>query len=126
MILRSEYDIIKFVFELKDLDFSKPHLATVEPYDPNSSNAQKKLYWKWIDIIIKTTGNFKYDQDENFREILLTPTFYTNAKKEEKTYYPRISDIGKKQMREYMTDLSILCAQYGITLPHPEDQQRNQ
>jgi hypothetical protein len=126
MILHDEFDIIKFVEVLKNLDWSKPQDANVDVYDPTSSKAQKNLYWKWIDLIIKTTGNYKYDQDKLLRESVLTPIYYTNTKGKEKTYYKHISDIGKKEMSEYMTQVSIMAAEFGIILPHPEDEGRNQ
>tara|TARA_R110000772_G_scaffold54193_1_gene123698 strand:+ start:491 stop:871 length:381 start_codon:yes stop_codon:yes gene_type:complete len=126
MILRDEYDIIKLVELAKGLDLSKPHEVTIEPYDPLNTAAQKKLYWKWIGIIGKETGNYKYDQDELLRKEILTPVFYTNNKGRDKEYIKHISELGKKEMSEYMTQVSIMAAEFGINLPHPEDLQRNQ
>ncbi len=125
MILRDEYDIVRLVCVVKELDLTKPYEVTIEIYDPLSSNAQKKLYWKWIDIMCRVTGNHKINQDEDLRKIFLTPVFYTNTKGQDKEYIKRISDIGKKEMSEYMTSVSIMAAEYGIILPHPEDMHLN-
>ena len=125
MILREEYDLIKLMAHVKELfnvDDPKPLEVIIQPYDPNSSNAQKRLYWKWIDIMSKHTGNHKINQDEMLRKIFLTPVFYKNNKGKDMEYIKSISDIGKKDMAQYMTQVSIMAAEHGINLPHPEDQ----
>jgi len=126
MILRSEYDIIKFVFELKNLDFSKPHLVSVEPYDPKKTTAQCRLYWDWVDDIRKVTGEHKVHQDINLRELLLTPKICTNAKGETKELYPSVSTMGKKQMSKFMDELFIMATKHGFNLKDPAELQRNE
>jgi len=124
MILREEYDLIRLMTHVKglfDVDNPKPLNVIIEPYDPHSSNAQKRLYWQWIDLMCDATGNHKITQDSMLRDIFLTPITYTNKKGQEKSYIKRISDIGKKEMSEYMTQVSIMAAEHGINLPHPED-----
>lgn len=129
MILHSEWDLIKLTCDLKERmagENPAPLEVIVETYDPTSSSAQKRLYFKWIGIMCDVTGNHKITQDSMLRDIFLTPITYTNKKGQEKSYIKRISDIGKKEMSEYMTKVSIMAAEHGINLPHPEDEQRNE
>jgi len=129
LILREEYDLVKLMAYVKglfDVADPKPLSVIIDDYDPHSSNAQKRLYWKWIDIMSKHTGNHKINQDEMLRKIFLTPVFYKNNKGKDMEYINRISDIGKKDMAEYMTQVSVMASEHGIDLPHPTDQQRSE
>jgi hypothetical protein len=121
MIIRDEIDIVKIVEAAQKLDFSKPYKVIIEPYDPKSTNAQKRLYWEWIDTIREVTGEMKYDQDELMRKAFLTPIYYTNNKGVDREYIKRISELGKKEMSQYMTDVQIAAAQRGYKLKDPED-----
>tara|TARA_R110000822_G_scaffold72502_1_gene174174 strand:+ start:1477 stop:1878 length:402 start_codon:yes stop_codon:yes gene_type:complete len=129
MIIRDAYDIVKLVAKLKEMvegSESPPILEViVEKYDPTSTSAQKRLYWKWIDIMCQHTGNHKVTQDSMLRDIFLTPVCYTNNKGQDKSYIKPISTIGKKEMAVYMDQVSIMAAEHGINLPHPEDQHYN-
>ena len=126
MIIRDEYDIVRFVCVLKELDLSKPHEVTVKEYDPKKTNAQCNLYWDWVDEIRKVTGEHKVHQDINLRELLLTPKICTNAKGEVKELYPSVSTMGKKQMSVFMDELYIMATKHGFKLKDPAELQRNE
>ena len=120
-IIRDEYDIVRHVEELKALDLTKPHKATIEPYDPKNTNEQKKLYWKWIDEMCPVTGNYKYDQDEDLRNYILEPIYYKNAKGKNRETRKTISQLGKKEMSDFMDKVFTLAGSFGIVLTDPED-----
>lgn len=126
MIIRDGFDIVKLVAKLKEMvegSESPPILEVIiEKYDPTSTSSQKRLYWTWIDIMCRHTGNHKVTQDSMLRDIFLTPVCYTNNKGQDKSYIKPISTIGKKEMSAYMEQVSIMAAEHGIVLPHPEDQ----
>ena len=129
MILREEYDLIKLMAHVKglfDQDNPKPLEVTIKPYDPKKTNAQCNLYWDWVDDIRKVTGNHKVHQDENLRELFLTPKVYTNAKGETKEYYKRISEMGKKEMSAFMDEVFVMATQHGFKLKDPIELQRNE
>tara|TARA_R110001632_G_scaffold2618_3_gene11553 strand:+ start:196 stop:579 length:384 start_codon:yes stop_codon:yes gene_type:complete len=127
MIIRDEYDIIKFIANvLKKLDLSKTWEIIVREYDPKKTNPQCALYWSWVDEIRKATGNHKACQDEELRKYFLKPEIYVNTKGVTKEYYPRVSDMGKKQMSEFMNEVFIMGTNLGHNLKDPAELQRNQ
>lgn len=127
MIIKDEYDIIRFFTDvLKLLDLSKVWEVTVKEYSPKKTNAQCRLYWSWVDTIRKTTGNYKACQDEELRKYFLTPETYTNLKGKTKEYYPSVGTMSKKTMNTYMQEVFMLGTQLGHELKDPDDLRFNQ
>lgn len=79
--------------------------------------SQNKLYWKFLELIEKETGNNANDLHELFRRTLLSPTFIQVMGKEIKI--PRsTTELSRTEFSDYIDKIS---AESGVPVPDTED-----
>jgi hypothetical protein len=126
VIIHDEYDTVRFVNSLKTLDYSKPHEITIKIYDPEKTNPQLSLYWKWIDEGCEQSGAFKHGLDKDLREALTTPQIYKKVNGQDSEYYKSVGKMGKKEMSAYMDKVWITLSDFGVVLTNPDELQRRE
>ena len=95
---------------------------SVEETKSGRSAQQNRLYWKWIGIIARDTGNDAEDLHEYFKQKFLTPRTVEIGEEFHEVYTTKRLKVA--DMREYLDRISAFANGYGIYLPHPEDQHR--
>ena len=121
------------------------HEVVIKEYKVNTSDQQRKLYWKWITIMCDDLGYSKEDLHVEMKKKFLIPIYIREhegfaemveslriVKKENHSQWlilsqhvlkeTSIMDAKVKEMREYMTDVDNHAASLSIRLPLPEDQ----
>ncbi|MDV7621666.1 recombination protein NinB [Acinetobacter baumannii] len=123
----------------------KPLVVTIKPDERNRSKAQNRLYWKWLHVIHKKTGNdeeqlhFEYKKkflinilkrdDESYAEMCLA---ISNLRQSESEQFRAIADgviretsttrMNTTQFTEYLNLIEAFALkELGIALPIPED-----
>ena len=103
------------------LDLSKPWAVTVEPYKERRSLNQNSLYWQWIGIISRETGNDPDTVHEAFKQKFLIPEEISFMG--EKMLYRSTAKLDTRSMSEYMDKVyAFTTSELGILLPVPEDE----
>lgn len=84
------------------------------------SDKQNKLYWMWAKLIGDELG---YTKDEV--HVLLGDKFLEKITVEGKhktiEQIPSTTSLKVSEFTEYLSEIDHFMAEYGITLPHPED-----
>ena len=102
------------------LDLKKPWAVTVEPHKERRSLNANSLYWQWIGIIAKETGNDPDTVHETFKQKFLIPEEISFMG--EKMLYRSTARLDTKAMSEYMDRVySLATSELGILLPVPEE-----
>ena len=120
IVIRGE-DQRRYALEiLAGLDLSKPWRVTIKRYVKSRSNPQLALYFKWLGIIAKETGNDQDDLHEFFKRKFLTPEIKEVLGTEVAIY----STAGPAQvMTEYMDQVfNFANSVLGCFLPLPTDE----
>lgn len=105
------------------LALTKAWQVTIEPKKARRSLSQNALYWSWVDIIARETGNDNDDVHEGLKQKFLAARviqingeamrLYTTAKLE------------KAAMTEYLDRVyAWATAELGLLLPVPEEMGR--
>jgi len=105
---------------ISELDLSKPWRIVVKMFVKSRSNPQLALYFKWMGIISKETGNDQDDLHEFFKQKFLDP----EIKEVMGEQIAIFSTHGTaKRMTEYMEKVfAFTTSTLGIFLPLPQDQ----
>lgn len=123
----------------------KPLVVTIKPDERNRSKAQNRLYWKWLHVIHKKTGNdedqlhFEFKKkflinilkrdDESYAEMCLA---ISQLKQSESEQYRAIADgviretsttrMNTSQFTNYLNLIEAFALkELGIALPIPDD-----
>jgi len=108
----------EFYHENPDADVAT---ITIKKDKPKRSDAQNRLYFKWVDIIGKELG---YSKDET--HLLLADKFlgkieFTTKKGKAISQIKSTRDLKVAEFTDYLTDIDMFISEYGITLPHGDD-----
>jgi len=149
IIIRSEQDARRAWACIVNAKASadNPVEVTVKPYELTRSQAQNRLYRKWLHIIADSTGDDADNLHEAFKVKYLVPILckYDDSYAEriqavrdlrragnaEYADYARAlilecltstTKLKKKGFTEYLEHVERGAAELGIVLPHPEDQ----
>lgn len=109
----SEFNYKRFVAYLKENDGKE---FRIEPLVRTRSLSQNNLYWMYLDIIERETGNNANDLHEYFRRTLLPPKFIKVMGQEVKIP-ASTTDLKKHEFSEYMEKIS---AETGVAIPDTE------
>jgi len=92
----------------------------IAPYKKNRSLDQNNLYWKWIGIIARESGNDPEHTHDALKQRFLLPVFVSIGTM---TFEVRSTKKLKvAEMSEYMTAVQAMAAtELGLVLPVPED-----
>ena len=105
---------------IKGLNLEKPWSVTIEKYVERRSLSQNNLYWQWVGILARETGNDPDSVHEALKARFLIPKEITFMG--EKTLYRSSSKLDTREMSEYMDRVYALAtAEMGILLPVPDE-----
>lgn len=114
----SEYNYKRFIGYLKENDGKE---FRIEPLVRTRSLSQNNLYWMYLEIIERETGNNANDMHEYFRRVLLSPKTLKVMGKEIKV--PRsTTELKKHEFSDYMDKI---CAETGVPIPDTESYLRD-
>lgn len=106
----SDYNYKRFIQHLKDNDGK---IYRIEPEINTRSLSQNKLYWKYLGIIERETGNNADDLHEYFRRTLLPPKWLKVMNKEIKVPLST-TELKKHEFSDYLDKIS---AETGVAVP---------
>jgi hypothetical protein len=102
------------------LDVSKPWSITVEPYRKKRTNSQNNLYWKWISIVARETGNSQDDVHDAFKDMFCPPRTVTLGDNER--HVRSTTKLNTAEMTEYMNAVyAYVTSELGCHLSIPEE-----
>lgn len=103
------------------LDPEKVWAVTVEPYKKKRSLNQNALYWRWVSIIARETGNSHDDVHEALKAKFCPPR--TVALGDEERQIRSTAKLTTEAMNEYMDQVhAFATSELAILLPLPEEQ----
>lgn len=110
----SEYNYKRFIQHLKENDGKE---FRIEQLVRTRSLSQNNLYWMYLEIIERETGNNANDLHEYFRRVLLSPKMLKVMGKEIKV--PKsTTELKKNEFSDYMEKI---CAETGVPIPDTEN-----
>ena len=87
------------------------------------SDAQNRLYWKWVDIMAKELGYTKTEMHETLVQNLLIPEVKEVMGGKRITIWPSTTKMSVKDFMHYLIDVDYFASnELNITLPRPEDE----
>lgn len=114
----SEHNYKRFIAYLKENDGKE---FRIEPLIRTRSLSQNNLYWMYLEIIERETGNNANDLHEYFRRTLLSPVRLKVMNKE--IIIPKsTTDLKKQEFSDYIDKISSEC---GVPIPNTEDYLRS-
>lgn len=109
----TEHNYKRFIQHLKENDGKE---FKIESLVRTRSLSQNNLYWMYLEIIERETGNNANDLHEYFRRTLLSPKWLKVMGKEIKV--PKsTTELKKNEFSEYMEKI---CAETGVPIPDTE------
>ena len=107
LFLTTNPDVERFVIEIKEDKDSR-------------STKQNRLYWEWCGLIGESLG---YNKDEV--HVLLGDKFLdkiiVQGKHKTIEQIPSTTTLKVSEFKEYLEQIDMMMAEYGIMLPRPED-----
>ena len=107
----SEFNYKRFLQYLKEND--NKHFM-IEPLTRTRSLSQNNLYWMYLEIIERETGNNANDLHEYFRRVLLSPKTLKVMGKEIKIARST-TELKKHEFSDYMDKINAL-----VNIPIPD------
>jgi hypothetical protein len=94
---------------LKAINIEKPLSVSIKLYKPNRSDAQNRLYWKWLKIMGDDLGYTDKEMHDLMRDQFLG---YTETVVMEKTIKQLVStaDLKVKPFADYLRQIEIFAA----------------
>ena len=96
-------------------------VVEIKPNKLTRSNAQNNLYWEWISIVSDELGYTKDETHALLRDKFLGYNEYQNKKGNNIKELRSTTKLNTTEFKDYLEQIDILMAEYGITLPRPED-----
>jgi len=84
------------------------------------STKQNRLYWEWINLLGAETGYTKDEMHAILRDKFLGYNLVT-TKTEVIKELRSTTKLKVGEMKDYLEQIDIFAAEYGIILPRPED-----
>ena len=107
----SEFNYKRFLQHLKENDGKE---FRIEPLTKTRSLSQNNLYWMYLEIIERETGNNANDMHEYFRRVLLSPKTLKVMGKEIKIARST-TELKKHEFSDYMDKINAL-----VNIPIPD------
>lgn len=123
------FDDFEILFNLmRDMHPGAYFQITWKPWEGKRSLDQNSLYWMWLGLMAKhfsrKAGPFsKDDMHDLMRHHHLGYVDKQISKTKIASQLKSTTDLSTKEMSEYMTKVEAWCAQNGLLLPRPEDQE---
>lgn len=120
IILTGEAQRQRAIERIRALDIAEKEWAvTVEPHRLRHNSGQRGLYWTWMHIVSRETGNSADACHEAFKRMFLPPEVGAAFQTGFVTYSTR--RLSEKEYGEYMTKVDgFITGQLGIILPARE------
>jgi len=146
VILRTPQDVARThaIIDNAQVSADTPYEVTVKPYELTRSQAQNRLYRKWLSIICEETGQDTESLHIFFKERFLVPSLCAaDDKFAERVQavkqlrrdgahemadfakgiildYASTTSLKVRGMTTYLDNVSVFAAELGITLSQPE------
>lgn len=121
-IIREERHRQAAIDFINGLDLKHPWRVNVFRYVKTRTNPQLALYWRWLGITAKETGNDAEDIHDILKRKFLTPQPIMLGNEEHLRW--TTGKLPAADMSEYMTRCATFIeGELGIFLPRPEDLQ---
>jgi len=146
VILRTPQDVARThaIIDNAQVSTDTPYEVTVKPYELTRSQAQNRLYRKWLSIICEETGQDTESLHIFFKERFLVPSLCAaDDKFAERVQavkqlrrdgahemadfakgiildYASTTSLKVRGMTTYLDNVSVFAAELGITLSQPE------
>ena len=102
------------------LDVSKPWSVTVEPFKKKRTNSQGALYFKWVSIIARETGNSQDDVHEALKAKFCPPRTVTLG--DDERHVRTTTKLSTVEMSAFMDACYAFgTSELGLLLPVPEE-----
>lgn len=105
----------RIIAYLSSLDLTTPKIVSIVDEEKFHTDPQRRLYWKWIDVIRMELGHDKDALHQDLLEKFTIPKVLSGINGPREKY--SLNFLGKKAMSQYMDDVSRLAAEYNILLP---------
>ena len=124
-ILRNEQILnhaIAYLYEL-EIDAEKPQKIIIKDHKKLRTEQQNHLYWSWLHIISRETGNAGGDLHADFGDLFL-PKIERKTRRGVILETKSTTDLSVKRFTEYLHKVEAETNRFfGIMLPHPGEQQ---
>lgn len=120
IIIRDEAMRQRVIEHIAALNVERPWTIEIKRHVKKRSLSQLALYWMWVGVIAKETGNDTDTLHEFFKNKFLTPTIVNigNEQFERRT----TTKLPTDEMSAYMNQVQAFAgAELGILLPQPEE-----
>lgn len=120
--LKPKRDILEDAIHafFKDNPDADKVVIEIKPDKDSRSTKQNRLYWEWCGIIGEELG---YNKDEV--HVLLGDKFLdkiiVQGKHKTIEQIPSTTTLKVSEFKEYLEQIDMMMAEYGIMLPRPED-----
>jgi len=101
-------------------DCDKAIIEIMEDKDSRSTK-QNRLYWEWISCISDSLGYTKDETHMLLRDKFLGYNEVTTKKGETIRELRSTTKLKVGEFKDYLEDIDMFVAQYGIILPRPSD-----
>lgn len=109
-------DNYKYLYDtlLGEMDREKPVWLCVKNNEPTRSTAQNNLYWVYLTLIEKETGDRKETQHERYKQMFLTPSKEKMSDGYIVNIYPTTTELTTKEFSDYIREIESFT---GILVP---------
>jgi arginine deiminase len=117
MTWETPYNHDRFLQNLRENE-GKPY--RIEPLISTRSMSQNSLYWLYLEVIQRETGNQATELHEYFKRELLPPKFIKvkiKGKEIERKIPASTTELKKNEFIDYLDKISALC---GVAIPDTE------
>ncbi len=111
-------DIDEAVRAYKKLPAGKKRQIIIRDAKDQRSIEQNNLYWFWVGILSRHTGDFPKKVSFQLKRHLLTPTIIELFDGTFEKQYPSTASMSVKELQEYLDAIDIWCITFcGFALP---------
>jgi hypothetical protein len=106
---------------LQNLRENEGKAYRIEPLVSTRSMSQNSLYWLYLEVIQRETGNQATELHEYFKRELLPPKFIKviiKGKEIERKIPASTTELNKTDFIDYLDKISALC---GVAIPNTEE-----
>lgn len=119
--VRQPSDMEAVLDYLGGLPAGKPYDVTIVLHRDKRSDPQNALYWSWVGLVARETGNDRDTVHKVFAKKFLG-TEVTEIAGEKIGRIKSTAKLSKEDFSEYLNQVEAFClTELGMRLPHPED-----